>query len=337
MGATIRRTLAVVLLLVVSAQAQHNPVVTTTLTQDPQPCITAAQATGAAATASGSKVCPGSTTVAWVYTPPPPVMTFPIGSQVQTTSQVNVRGTAGGSLLGTQATGAVGTVTAGTVSAPLNGTVFKWSKVDFPTNPDGYVGEDTLRLYVPPVPTAPSVTTSAPSNITTVSVVLNGIVNAHNALTTAHWDYGPTTAYGSSSSNTTIAATSTGSAALATLSALTCATGYHYRLTAVNSAGTANSADGLVTTSPCAALPTVTLNKPATLQANHDGLNTDTYTTFIDSIAVTVGTPKATALANGVLSLPFTSTALGTHIIQIEAVGPNGATRSVSLAFSTAP
>jgi hypothetical protein len=99
-----------------------------------------------------------------VTPPPPPVSTmFIIGQQVTPTATVNVRATAAGTLLGTQAAGAVATVIGGPVSAALNGTTFTWWNLNFASGVDGWVGEDSLAASSVTPPPPPAVTPPPPA------------------------------------------------------------------------------------------------------------------------------------------------------------------------------
>ncbi|HEX7655106.1 MAG TPA: lamin tail domain-containing protein, partial [Verrucomicrobiae bacterium] len=94
----------------------------------------------------------------------------------------------------------------------------------------------------------PVVTTSAAGNVTTNSVTLNGSLNPNSLPTTAQFEYGQTTNYGTvlvlpgSFIGTSVQAVSTN------LTGLAAATTYHFRLTATNSAGFAAGADQTFTT-----------------------------------------------------------------------------------------
>jgi hypothetical protein len=68
--------------------------------------------------------------------------TFPIGDHVGTTGVTNVRATADGTKVGTQAKGATGTVLAGPVTVAGNSVI--WYQVNFATAPSGWVGGDML-------------------------------------------------------------------------------------------------------------------------------------------------------------------------------------------------
>lgn len=78
----------------------------------------------------------------------PPPVEIGIGSRVQAVGQVNVRVTAGGTLVGTQPNGALGTVTAG----PQTANAFPWWNVKFDAGVSGWVGADSLELASGPNP-----------------------------------------------------------------------------------------------------------------------------------------------------------------------------------------
>ena len=95
-------------------------------------------------------------------------------------------------------------------------------------------------------------------------------VNPIGLATTYHFDYGTTTSYGTSTASVTAGA-GTGSSAVSTvLSGLTPATLYHYRLSASNNGGTANSSDRTMTTAigpPAPAMPVVATLAPTNVGA----------------------------------------------------------------------
>ncbi len=96
----------------------------------------------------------------------------------------------------------------------------------------------------PPVNLPPTVTTLAATSITTTGATLNGTVNPNGTTTTAEFNYGLTTGYGS----TVAASPPPGSGVTqvsvsAAVAGLTCGTAYHYRLAGTNAQGTSNGAD----------------------------------------------------------------------------------------------
>ncbi len=99
------------------------------------------------------------------------------------------------------------------------------------------------------VVTEPTATTNAATSIGNTNATLNGSVNANNGSTTVTFEYGLTTAYGSSIAASPGTVTgSTATAVSAAISGLTASTLYHYRVVAVNSAGTTYGADATFTT-----------------------------------------------------------------------------------------
>jgi Trypsin len=127
-----------------------------------------------------------------------------------------------------------------------------WLQVDCDTTtPDFFTNVAALSGWLSHEITEmspPSVTTSAPSNITTSSVTLNGTVNPNENATTYYFQYGLTTAYGSTIAGGT---TNNGLGVLSVSSPITdLASGeiMHYRLVATNANGTSYGADQTFTT-----------------------------------------------------------------------------------------
>ena len=97
---------------------------------------------------------------------------------------------------------------------------------------------------------APVVIMDSATNLTATSASLNGSVNPRGSATTYQFEYGPTTAYGSKAPATAASAGS-GSSLVpvsANLSNLSETVTYHYRLVAVNEAGTTYGPDWTFTT-----------------------------------------------------------------------------------------
>lgn len=89
----------------------------------------------------------------------------------------------------------------------------------------------------------PTVTTSNASNATFSSVIAYGYVNPHGLITNYVFQYGTTSGYGG---QTPLAPAGNGTISIRlsqTISGLQPGTTYHYRIVAVNSAGTANGGD----------------------------------------------------------------------------------------------
>jgi hypothetical protein len=97
-----------------------------------------------------------------VFEPPvaqPPAGQIGIGSRVQVVQPINVRATAGGTLLGTQPAGVFGKIVAGPQQAAISGsgsaTQFTFWQIDYDSGVDGWSGQDNLVL-APPVAQPPT-------------------------------------------------------------------------------------------------------------------------------------------------------------------------------------
>jgi hypothetical protein len=99
-------------------------------------------------------------------------------------------------------------------------------------------GQAYLTNLVITLPQRPLVTTGAATNITHQSASLNGVVNPNGLTTTAQFEYGLTTNYGTTA-NVTLSPDNgvTSQAVSTTLSGLQSGATYHYRLAAANSDG----------------------------------------------------------------------------------------------------
>jgi hypothetical protein len=95
---------------------------------------------------------------------------------------------------------------------------------------------------------APAAVTGAATGVTTSSAVLNGTVNPNTIATTYHFEYGPTTSYGSSTSSADAGAGGADVPVSAALTGLSAGATLHYRVVAVSRGGTATGADQTVTT-----------------------------------------------------------------------------------------
>ena len=110
-------------------------------------------------------------------------------------------------------------------------------------------------------PVTPSVTTSAATNLATTSATLNGTVNPNGSSTSANFEYGLTTVYGSTSPAQNAGAGTSAVALNTALTGLLPGTTYHYRLDATNPNGSVLGADQTFLrffrrlTSPPSALP----------------------------------------------------------------------------------
>ena len=125
--------------------------------------------------------------------------------------------------------------------------------------------DDTLRTAAAGA-TPPAAATGAATGITTTGAQLNGTLNPNGFATTYHFEYGLSPSYGvSTAAQNGGAGTSTISAS-ASLSSLSPATVYHFRLVASNTGGTTHGSDSSFTT---AALPQ---QAPATVTLGATGI-----------------------------------------------------------------
>src|SRR4051812_27278925 len=97
-------------------------------------------------------------------------------------------------------------------------------------------------------PAAPGATTGPASNVTPTSATVSGTVNPNKQNTTYHFEYGTTTAYGTSTPDQGPVGGNGGKSASADLTQLAPSTTYHYRLVATNSSGTTQGTDQTFTT-----------------------------------------------------------------------------------------
>jgi hypothetical protein len=91
--------------------------------------------------------------------------------------------------------------------------------------------------------TTPVVVTHAATSITTTSGTLNGTVNPNGVSTTYHFDWGTTLAYGNSTTTQSAGTGSTPVPESVNITALATGTTYHFRIEAINSAGTSYGDD----------------------------------------------------------------------------------------------
>lgn len=119
---------------------------------------------------------------------------------------------------------------------------------DVARGPDGNMWiTEILDSEVARVTTPPSVT-SGPVKLTTeTTATLAGKIDGHSQATTYHFEYGTTTAYGSSTAEAAVPA---GGEPTVTLTGLKPATTYHFRLVATNGTGRVNGADLAFVTEP---------------------------------------------------------------------------------------
>jgi alpha-tubulin suppressor-like RCC1 family protein len=85
------------------------------------------------------------------------------------------------------------------------------------------------------------------------STTMSAMVDPNGVATTAYFEYGVTTGYGTTTAAQSLGAGTTTVTLTATMNSLMCGTTYHYRAVATDSGGTTAGADGTFTTLPCGA------------------------------------------------------------------------------------
>ena len=109
-------------------------------------------------------------------------------------------------------------------------------------------GNDTMFTTAASAVAPPTVTTGAADSVSATRFHVNGTVNPHGHATTFYFEYGTSTAYGSSSQQGS-AGSGTGTVVVgAMLQNLTPGVAYHYRLAATNSGGSSFGADSMGST-----------------------------------------------------------------------------------------
>ena len=105
-----------------------------------------------------------------------------------------------------------------------------------------------LTLTPSALAAAPTATTGAATAVTSTTAAVNGSVDSGKEQTTYHFQYGKTTAYGASTTETSVHKGNRASSVSADLDTLAPSKTYHYRLVATNPSGTAPGADMTFTT-----------------------------------------------------------------------------------------
>jgi uncharacterized repeat protein (TIGR01451 family) len=143
------------------------------------------------------------------------------------------------------------------------------------SNTANNVGTDPTTITVV---AAPAVTTGTATGVGTSTAILNGTVNPNGLSTTAQFQYGLTTAYGSTNAVAGPLTGTTAQAVNASLTGLSPGMTYHFRVSATNALGAANGSDATFTTT--ALVPDLTI---AMTHAGNftQGDTADTYTIIV--------------------------------------------------------
>ena len=208
---------------------------------------------------------------------------------------------------------------------------------------------DEFRVYtcVPP----PTVVTLAATGVTFVGATLNGTVNPNGGSTTAHFDFGPTSSYGTQIPVAIQPGSGTGAVAITgTVSGLGCGQTYHTRAVATNPAGTTEGNDVVVQTAACVAPTGVTqaatsiTGGGATLNATVNPNSLSTSALFEYGLNTSYGNQIAVAVPPGSGVVPVSVAAAVTglncgqtyhaRVVATNAVGP---TNGNDVTFQTSP
>jgi phosphodiesterase/alkaline phosphatase D-like protein/phage gpG-like protein len=217
------------------------------------------------------------------------------------------------------------------------------------TNPGG-TSKDTLGQTFTTLPNAPAVVTGEASSVTQTSVSVNATVNENGGRAgDCHFEYGPTTSYGTSVPCTPSPGSGTGPVAVrAVLASLTPNATYHVRIVATNPGGTGTGDDQTFTTLPDA--PTVltavvssVTQTSATLRAtvNPNGGRVSACQFEYGASASYGSSVPCSALPGAGSSPVAVSAPLGslsantTYHFRIVATNPGGASRGTDQAFTT--
>jgi hypothetical protein len=198
--------------------------------------------------------------------------------------------------------------------------------------------------------TSPSVKTGAATSVKQTSAVLNGTINPNGSATTYYFQWGLTTAYGSTSAVHSLKAGTTSVSVHVTASGLSPDVKYHYRLVAQNGSGASTGADRTfkttghplpfgetqpasgITTSSATISGIVDPNGQSTPTEFKWGTSPSTLTNTVPSSTVPGSTPLQT------VSTSLTGLAAGsTFYYQVLVHGVTGWIPGATLSFTTLP
>ncbi len=203
-------------------------------------------------------------------------------------------------------------------------------------------GDAVGRLTV-----GPAVTTSSPLATNGTSATLAGLVTANAQATTYFFEWGPTPAYGTSTSVTSAGSGSTQQVVSAPISGLTVAGTYHYRIVATNASGTTIGQDVIFTAQTVPIVATggpnpvgqasVTLNAmvdPNSLATSYhfEWGATTSYGSIVPSIDAVVGSDSTAHLVSQVILGLSPGT---TYHVRVVATSSGGTTFGADRSFTT--
>jgi hypothetical protein len=194
----------------------------------------------------------------------------------------------------------------------------------------------------------PIVVTQAATAVTSTTATLNGTVNANGANTTVSFEYGLTTAYGTTVPGVPALVTGTTvTPVLANITGLLPGNTYHFRVNGVNSNGTTNGNDMTFNTPPI--LPTVVTttatgvgSTTATLNGTVNAGGASTTVTFDYGLTIAYGTtvPGVPGTVTGNTVTPVSANISGltlntTYHYRVNGVNSVGTVNGADMTFTT--
>ena len=191
----------------------------------------------------------------------------------------------------------------------------------------------------------PTISYNPVSNLTGTSATLGGTINPNGAQTTAYIQYGLTTSYGTQTSSQTISAGFSPVSFSSNITGLTQGTTYHWRIVAVNSAGTTYGSDQSFTTLKKPTVTTLSASAITTRYAqlngsvNPEGLATTYY--FEYGTTASYGTNTTSASAGSGTSVVNVNSAIDylsagtTYHYRIVATSSSGTSYGSDMTFTT--
>jgi hypothetical protein len=138
------------------------------------------------------------------------------------------------------------------ISSLAPGSVYHFRVVAINFSGTSYGPDQTFSTPAPP-----EINLATASSIGETSARLSATVNPNSSPTSVRFEFGPTTAYGTSTASTGVGAGSSAEQAGADIGGLTPETTYHFRVVAQNSHGTTVGSDQTFKTLPSSAVPQI--------------------------------------------------------------------------------
>lgn len=229
-------------------------------------------------------------------------------------------------------------------STPADVYTLTYRSTGFDSNGNKWTQAQEFLVNV--VSTSPVVTTGSASAIASDSATLNGSVNPNGLASSAYFQYGTTTSYGTVTGTQSLGSGSTVSAVSAAITGLSPQTTYHYRLVAVSTSGTTNGSDQTFTTSAVppavstGAASAITFNG-ATLSGTVNPNGTATTVYFNYGTTTSYGSSTANQSAgSGTIASAISAALTGLNPLtiyhyQVVAVTASGTTLGGDQTFST--